>query len=121
VIVINSKYKYIGPANATIITSMYSILFLKMWSYVHVNYWCRNHVRHTEAKFGNRARSPSLAEFPRSRKNEAKPSTSTTKRNLQNIVQYPDNLSLQDIYYFWLAPTLCYELNFPKMERTRKL
>ena len=36
-------------------------------------------------------------------------------------VQYPDNLNLRDIYYFWLAPTLCYELNFPKMERTRKL
>jgi diacylglycerol O-acyltransferase-1 len=37
------------------------------------------------------------------------------------LVQYPDNLNLADIYYFWLAPTLCYELNFPRMKRTRKM
>ena len=36
------------------------------------------------------------------------------------LVQYPDNLTVSDIYYFWFAPTLCYELNFPKMDRTRK-
>ena len=24
-----------------------------------------------------------------------------------------------DIYYFWLAPTLCYELNFPRTSRIR--
>ena len=37
------------------------------------------------------------------------------------VVQYPDNLSLKDIYYFWLAPTLCYELNFPRSGRIRKM
>ncbi len=37
------------------------------------------------------------------------------------IVQYPNNLTLSDLYYFYLAPTLCYELNFPRMERTRTL
>ena len=38
-----------------------------------------------------------------------------------NIVQYPDNLRLKDIYYFWMAPTLCYELNFPRSGRIRKM
>ena len=38
-----------------------------------------------------------------------------------DVVQYPDNLSLKDIYYFWMAPTLCYELNFPRSGRIRKM
>lgn len=37
-----------------------------------------------------------------------------------NLVQYPDNLNLKDIFYFILAPTLCYELNFPRTQRIRK-
>ena len=40
---------------------------------------------------------------------------------IEKLVQYPDNLHLWDIYYFWLAPTLCYEVNFPRSQRIRKL
>nr|XP_034178522.1 diacylglycerol O-acyltransferase 1 isoform X3 [Osmia lignaria] len=36
------------------------------------------------------------------------------------LVQYPDNLNLHDLYYYILAPTLCYELNFPRSQRIRK-
>lgn len=36
------------------------------------------------------------------------------------MVQYPDNLCYRDIIYFLAAPTLCYELNFPKTTRIRK-
>ena len=36
------------------------------------------------------------------------------------LVLYPDNLNLKDLSYFILAPTLCYELNFPKTTRIRK-
>lgn len=36
------------------------------------------------------------------------------------LVQYPDNLNLFDLYYYILAPTLCYELNFPRTQRIRK-
>ena len=32
---------------------------------------------------------------------------------------WPQNLTLPDIYYFWAAPTLCYELNFPRTSRVR--
>ncbi|XP_034150589.1 diacylglycerol O-acyltransferase 1a isoform X2 [Esox lucius] len=35
-------------------------------------------------------------------------------------VSYPGNLTHRDIYYFVLAPTLCYELNFPRSPRIRK-
>ena len=36
------------------------------------------------------------------------------------LVAYPDNLTMRDMYYFWFAPTLCYELNFPRSGRIRK-
>ncbi|KAL6429860.1 hypothetical protein ACFW04_007613 [Cataglyphis niger] len=36
------------------------------------------------------------------------------------LVQYPDNLNFVDLYYYILAPTLCYELNFPRTQRIRK-
>lgn len=36
------------------------------------------------------------------------------------LVQYPDNLNLSDLFYYILAPTLCYELNFPRTQRIRK-
>ena len=35
-------------------------------------------------------------------------------------VVWPNNLGVVDIYFFWLAPTLCYELNFPRTSRIRK-
>uniref|UniRef100_A0A674EJW7 O-acyltransferase n=1 Tax=Salmo trutta TaxID=8032 RepID=A0A674EJW7_SALTR len=34
-------------------------------------------------------------------------------------VSYPGNLTLRDLYYFVFAPTLCYELNFPRSPRIR--
>ncbi|VDL84616.1 unnamed protein product [Nippostrongylus brasiliensis] len=34
---------------------------------------------------------------------------------------YPASLNLCDLYYFMLAPTLCYELKFPRSVRRRKL
>ncbi|KAK3086905.1 hypothetical protein FSP39_025261 [Pinctada imbricata] len=36
------------------------------------------------------------------------------------FVNYPDNLTYSDIYYFMFTPTLCYELNFPRTIRIRK-
>nr|XP_020740067.1 diacylglycerol O-acyltransferase 1 isoform X2 [Odocoileus virginianus texanus] len=38
----------------------------------------------------------------------------------QRTVSYPDNLTYRDLYYFLFAPTLCYELNFPRSPRIRK-
>jgi len=35
-------------------------------------------------------------------------------------VEYPNNLYITDLYYFIFAPTLCYELNFPRSDRIRK-
>lgn len=40
--------------------------------------------------------------------------------DLVKLVQYPDNLNIRDMIYFMLAPTMCYELNFPRTSRIRK-
>jgi len=32
---------------------------------------------------------------------------------------YPENLSLQNLYYFWFAPTLSYQLNYPRIANFR--
>lgn len=39
---------------------------------------------------------------------------------VSDIVHYPDNLNVRDLMYFLCAPTLCYELNFPRTTRIRK-
>lgn len=40
--------------------------------------------------------------------------------DVAKLVQYPENLCYKDIMYFLCAPTLCYELNFPRTSRVRK-
>jgi diacylglycerol O-acyltransferase-1 len=47
--------------------------------------------------------------------------TRSDSESEDKMVQWPNNLSVRDIYFFWLAPTLCYELNFPRTSRIRKL
>jgi len=35
-------------------------------------------------------------------------------------IEYPENVTLGNIYYFWIAPTLTYQIAFPKTPRIRK-
>lgn len=34
---------------------------------------------------------------------------------------YPNNLTLQNIFYFWSAPTLCYQPTYPRIPKIRKI
>uniref|UniRef100_A0AC35U1R9 Diacylglycerol O-acyltransferase 1 n=1 Tax=Rhabditophanes sp. KR3021 TaxID=114890 RepID=A0AC35U1R9_9BILA len=77
------------------------VQFLKLWSYVQTNYWCRNGL----ATNGRKLSSDSIDSFT---------SLGAIK------VTYPQNLTLRDMYYFMVAPTLCYELNFPRTPGRRK-
>ncbi|BFZ13484.1 hypothetical protein BsWGS_16523 [Bradybaena similaris] len=84
--------------------------FLKLISYAHVNYWCREHQAAT--KMQRRKSSGSSPQSP-----------DTAKANGDTAEQaqsYPDNLNIKDLTYFMCAPTLCYELNFPRSARIRK-
>uniref|UniRef100_A0A8B9LDK0 O-acyltransferase n=1 Tax=Astyanax mexicanus TaxID=7994 RepID=A0A8B9LDK0_ASTMX len=85
----------VTPVGGAIALGVYTILFLKLYSYKDVNRWCRERMQ-------VKARSPSP------------PSTEGAVH-----VSYPGNLSLKDLFYFVFAPTLCYELNFPRSPSVR--
>ncbi|XP_038616146.1 diacylglycerol O-acyltransferase 1 [Tachyglossus aculeatus] len=92
----------ITPVGSVFALGVYTILFLKMFSYRDVNLWCR------EQWAGGKA---------------GKAASGAKKANGDvgsGEVSYPDNLTYRDLYYFLLAPTLCYELNFPRSPRIRK-
>uniref|UniRef100_A0AAZ3S5N2 O-acyltransferase n=1 Tax=Oncorhynchus tshawytscha TaxID=74940 RepID=A0AAZ3S5N2_ONCTS len=92
--------KSITPVGGASALGVYTVLFLKLYSYKDVNKWCRE-MSHAKAR--------SLA-----RSLSCKSSVSTDYQ-----VSYPGNVTLRDLYYFVFAPTLCYELNFPRSPRIR--
>uniref|UniRef100_A0A8C2A3T0 O-acyltransferase n=1 Tax=Cyprinus carpio TaxID=7962 RepID=A0A8C2A3T0_CYPCA len=98
------KLPSITPVGGAFALGVYTILFLKLYSYKDVNRWCRER---TQAKARSLSRSLSC------------PSSSFASSVMQSHVSYPGNLSLRDMYYFVFAPTLCYELNFPRSESIR--
>ncbi|VDD76140.1 unnamed protein product [Mesocestoides corti] len=172
---------------------MYIVIFLKMWSYAQVNWWCRSALRrrvagHTTAvkdllkqnhsvlkrkqqseaagKTGEstncgdsvlfqlslslslvvliRAHSTAKApvglqqavaaksesdgnqsgndekDGPRPTEDSFNSYEATGTKIYISLTKYPDNLTLGDLYYFMFAPTLCYELNFPRTLSIRK-
>nr|XP_034178521.1 diacylglycerol O-acyltransferase 1 isoform X2 [Osmia lignaria] len=122
-VVIHVKDSGFSLFGAMYVCMLYAILFLKLWSYVQVNMWCRLSSRRKTVSQG-RIRRQSL-----SYNNLQSPSVNVaevddSKHEVDGagtfLVQYPDNLNLHDLYYYILAPTLCYELNFPRSQRIRK-
>uniref|UniRef100_A0A9J8CDS1 O-acyltransferase n=1 Tax=Cyprinus carpio carpio TaxID=630221 RepID=A0A9J8CDS1_CYPCA len=81
---------------------VFTVLFLKLYSYRDVNKWCRE---------SRRAKARTLS---RPSVHKANGTAGYTH------VSYPGNLTHRDIYYFIFVPTLCYELNFPRSPRIRK-
>ncbi|OUC39471.1 MBOAT family protein [Trichinella nativa] len=75
------------------------ILVLLLISYAHVNYWCRCDY-FLKAKGGVTDFAPNA--------------------NSSSHKSYPANLTIFNLYYFILAPTLCYELNYPRTKKIRK-
>jgi len=130
IIVINVKSEHIGVVMSSLCLGINMCVFMKLISYISVNKWCR------EAKLGTRhflncsedrikyrrklvrGKTSTDIQAPSLRNGTARTSES---ENEEKFVHWPENLGLRDIYYFWLAPTLCYELNFPRTSRVRKL
>uniref|UniRef100_A0A3Q0S9M6 O-acyltransferase n=1 Tax=Amphilophus citrinellus TaxID=61819 RepID=A0A3Q0S9M6_AMPCI len=71
----------ITPVGGVLSLGIYTVLFLKLYSYMESNKWCRE-IRQAKAKKMTR--------------------------------------SYSYMYYFVFAPTLCYQLNFPRSPRIRK-
>lgn len=104
-------YVHPNPGFSVVTCGVATVVFLKLVSYVCVNKWCRE--KRTEVRKSHRRKSVSMSE----------PANSKTLMNgdvKTTFVSYPDNLTLNDMYYFVCTPTLCYELNFPRTIRIRK-
>uniref|UniRef100_A0A8C9WWP5 O-acyltransferase n=1 Tax=Sander lucioperca TaxID=283035 RepID=A0A8C9WWP5_SANLU len=83
------------PVGGVLSLGIYTVLFLKLYSYQDTNRWCRE-IRQAKAKRLTRSYSSG-----------------------HTHVSYPGNLTHRDMYYFVFAPTLCYQLNFPRSPRIR--
>lgn len=106
-----------------IVCFLYSILFMKLWSYIQVNMWCRRSQRvKITHKSRERRLSVSIAEIQNTDESNGyyKEPANVEKIEPAQLVQYPNNLHIKDLGYFLCAPTLCYELNFPRTTRIRK-
>ena len=131
IVVINVKSEFIGVQGATWVTILYAVLFLKMWSYIQVNHWCRCSITilgHKRVRHQSIYRQASLIKDKNLFTAQSPASLSTEERRREKLlsegqtpkpVTWPDNLNVVDIYYFWVSPTLCYELNFPRSSRIR--
>uniref|UniRef100_G3P2L8 O-acyltransferase n=1 Tax=Gasterosteus aculeatus aculeatus TaxID=481459 RepID=G3P2L8_GASAC len=84
----------VTPVGGAFVLGTYTILSLKLYSYKDVNMWCRE-LSMIKAKKLSRSLSSGRK------------------------VCYPGNLTIRDMFYFVFAPTLCYELNFPRSPNVR--
>lgn len=80
-----------GAVGAFITMMTYTIVWMKILSYCQVNHWCRT-IGQQVLEEGN-----------------------------EKKVYYPDNINFKDLMYFMFAPTLCYELNYPRIQKIRKM
>lgn len=117
------------PVALSIALGNVSIIFLKLISYHMVNHWLRADFRKRYRYNGGpfwryikRQRSFSSTQLNLDTSAMEQMSISGEKLSTSSAadVSFPDNLTLGNMYYFVMAPTLCYELNFPRSARIRK-
>lgn len=92
---------------------------LKLVSYGQVNYWQRL-VRKDRAKKPLNSTDNDTIQSAKCLKREETQKLEKGLNNTMIQLQYPNNLTLSNLYYFMMAPTLCYELNFPRTPAIRK-
>jgi len=84
-----------------VVSLLISTLWMKLFSYAHVNYQLRNggiNIDGVEDK----------------KENE----NGENGKKVEEL-SYPNNLTLKNIYYFIAIPTLCYQLHYPKIKGIR--
>ncbi|XP_070151191.1 diacylglycerol O-acyltransferase 1 isoform X2 [Polyergus mexicanus] len=122
-VVIHVKDSGFSLVGAMYVCMLYAILFLKLWSYIQVNMWCRLSSR-KKTTHGRIRRQLSYSNLQSSSIKQSANDANDFEHKMSDhgntLVQYPDNLNFADLYYYILAPTLCYELNFPRTQRIRK-
>ena len=88
------------PVAGMILITLMTIMFLKLTSYGVVNDHLRERLWERKAQ-------------------QIKSADTSTQTAIPWFKQYPDNINLNDIYYFVLAPTLVYEEAFPRTKSIR--
>ena len=91
------------PLPSFALTMVTTILWLKLVSFAHVNHSLRvNHRRH------------------RYRACPGETLSGVEPHDIEDdMVAYPNNLTLLKFFYFLAAPTLCYQLSYPRSRRIR--
>ncbi|CAH2988744.1 unnamed protein product [Chilo suppressalis] len=123
VVVLHYKGPDFSFVGISTVCMIYLVIFLKLWSYIQTNYWCRKGMKGKMMKNKLRRQSLSAPNWNKLMQAEHEQSFDEDKNEAiaaARLVKYPDNLNLKDLFYFLLAPTLCYELNFPRTTRIRK-
>ncbi|KAJ0181865.1 hypothetical protein K1T71_002587 [Dendrolimus kikuchii] len=123
VVVLNMRGEDFSFVGITTVCMIYLILFLKLWSYCQTNHWCRTTLKGKCVKNKLRRQSlsaPNWNDLVNAEHEQTYEEDKNGKAAAAGLVKYPDNLQLKDLFYFLLAPTLCYELNFPRTARIRK-
>lgn len=114
-VVITTYSDRFGLIGASTACFFYCVIFLKLWSYIQVNMWCRK--EWNERSFHKLKQSKSVShKLNDVNRNKDKDANDVN----MHLIVYPDNLNINDIMYFMLIPSLCYELNFPRTNRIRK-
>lgn len=85
-----------------------------------MNMWCRNDLNSMPSKSRSRSQSITVAELHEERQGSYLASFHKADKDVVALVKYPNNIRFGDLMYFLFAPTLCYELNFPRTTRIRK-
>ena len=121
----------IGIISSVLACSMYTIVFLKLISYIQVNKWCRDALRRrtliNKHMYGNgdfflRERKKTFLNIKEYNQRTEKDEKNEEMEIIDmNLVHWPNNLTVKDMCYFICVPTLCYELNFPRTDRIRKI
>lgn len=84
-----------------------------------MNNWCRMDIKQQKTSISGKRRE-SFSSDRRRDSSDEDTKISNGLKDKTELVKYPDNLNLRDLFYFLFAPTLCYELNFPRTTRIRK-
>ncbi|KDD76294.1 hypothetical protein H632_c280p1, partial [Helicosporidium sp. ATCC 50920] len=88
------------PMPGFVLTFVAVVLWLKLVSYVHVNWDFRAARRAGEIRPGERGHEQQIP-------------------GVQEAVLYPENVTLASLGYFLAAPTLCYQTAYPRSGRFR--
>jgi hypothetical protein len=126
---------------ASTLTMVSIVTCMKLCTYAHCNFTLRLQARNRAATDAaaaaqtsdNPAVATALADAPAATTDTSfasmptpelqpqnpKPGSSESGGLVTGLIAYPQNLRLADVAYYMLAPTLTYQLNFPRMKRRR--